>query len=183
MVKNLPAVQETWVGSLGWEDSLEKGMATPSSVLAWRNSMDRGAWCATVHGVTKTWTGLGIVTLSFYRPTPLRRDFSCPFGHPWSSVSVQLGFCETCSICRCSLDAFVGRDELHILLLLCHLDLCRCQSQTQVVTVYRLEGPTALSMCLTDLFLWFTEFRRRLLTGHQFIRKEYNLGTPDGRDA
>ena len=34
-VKNLPAVQETWVRSLEWEDSLEKGMATHSSVLAW----------------------------------------------------------------------------------------------------------------------------------------------------
>ena len=36
MVKNLPAVQETWVWSLGWEDVLEKGMATHSSILAWR---------------------------------------------------------------------------------------------------------------------------------------------------
>ena len=36
MVKNLPAVQKTWVWSLGWEDSLEKGMATHSSILAWR---------------------------------------------------------------------------------------------------------------------------------------------------
>ena len=36
MVKNLPATQETWVPSLDWEDSLEKGMATHSSVLAWR---------------------------------------------------------------------------------------------------------------------------------------------------
>ena len=35
-VKNLPAVQETWVRSLGWEDSLEKGIATHSSILAWR---------------------------------------------------------------------------------------------------------------------------------------------------
>ena len=34
-VKNRPAMQETWVQSLGWEDSLEKGMATHSSVLAW----------------------------------------------------------------------------------------------------------------------------------------------------
>ena len=34
MVKNLPAVQETWVRSLGWEDPLEKGMATHSSILA-----------------------------------------------------------------------------------------------------------------------------------------------------
>ena len=36
LVKNLPAVQETWVQSLGWEDPLEKGMATHSSILAWR---------------------------------------------------------------------------------------------------------------------------------------------------
>ena len=36
MVKNLPAMQETWVQSLGWEDPLEKGKATYSSILAWR---------------------------------------------------------------------------------------------------------------------------------------------------
>ena len=36
MVKNSPAVQETRVGSLGWEDSLEKGITTHSSILAWR---------------------------------------------------------------------------------------------------------------------------------------------------
>ena len=36
MVKNLPALQETWVRSLGWEDPLEEGMATHSSILAWR---------------------------------------------------------------------------------------------------------------------------------------------------
>ena len=36
MVKNLPAVQETWLRSLGWEDPLERGMATHSSILAWR---------------------------------------------------------------------------------------------------------------------------------------------------
>ena len=35
VVKNLPAVQETWVQSLGWEDPLEKEMATHSSILAW----------------------------------------------------------------------------------------------------------------------------------------------------
>ena len=36
LVKNLPAMQETWVQSLGWEDPLEEGMATHSSILAWR---------------------------------------------------------------------------------------------------------------------------------------------------
>jgi len=43
MVKNPPAVQETWVWSLGWEDPLEEGRATHSSILAWRIPMDRGA--------------------------------------------------------------------------------------------------------------------------------------------
>ena len=52
MVKNLPAVQETWVQALGWEDSLEKGMATHSSICL-ENSMDRGAWQGMVHRVTK----------------------------------------------------------------------------------------------------------------------------------
>ena len=36
LVKNLPAMQDTWVRSLGWEDPLEKGKATHSSILAWR---------------------------------------------------------------------------------------------------------------------------------------------------
>ena len=51
MVKNLSAMQETPVQSLGWEDPLEKEMATHSSILAWRIPMDRGAWWATVHRV------------------------------------------------------------------------------------------------------------------------------------
>jgi len=42
-VKNLPAMWETWVQSLGWEDSLEEGVATHSSILSWRIPMDRGA--------------------------------------------------------------------------------------------------------------------------------------------
>ena len=50
-VKNLPAMWETWVRSLGWEDPLEEGMATHSSIPAWRIPMDRGVWQATVHGV------------------------------------------------------------------------------------------------------------------------------------
>ena len=43
VVKNLPAMQDTWVWSLGWKDSLEEGMASYSSILAWRIPMDRGA--------------------------------------------------------------------------------------------------------------------------------------------
>ena len=50
MVKNLPAMQETWVRSLGWEDPLEKGMATHSSILAWRIPWTE----ATVCGITES---------------------------------------------------------------------------------------------------------------------------------
>ena len=56
MVKNPPAMWETWAQLLGWEDSLEEGMATHSSVLVWRIPMDRGTWQATVHGVAKSRT-------------------------------------------------------------------------------------------------------------------------------
>ena len=58
MVQNHPAMQETWVQSLGWEVHLEEGMATHSSILAWRIPMDRGALWAIVLGVAKTWTRL-----------------------------------------------------------------------------------------------------------------------------
>ena len=58
MVKNLPVMWETWVQSLGLEDPLEEGMATNSSILAWRIPMSRGVWWATVHGVTKSQTQL-----------------------------------------------------------------------------------------------------------------------------
>ena len=57
-VRNLPAMQETWVRSLGWEDPLEDGMVIHSSVLAWRIPTDRGAWRATVHGAAKSQTDM-----------------------------------------------------------------------------------------------------------------------------
>ena len=50
LVKNLPAVRETWVRSLGWKDPLEKGKATHSSIVAWRIPLD--------YRVTKSWTQL-----------------------------------------------------------------------------------------------------------------------------
>ena len=53
-VNSPPTVWETWVRSLGWEDPLQEGMATLSSILAWRVPMDRGAWWATAHGVAKS---------------------------------------------------------------------------------------------------------------------------------
>ena len=55
-VKKLLAMRETWVRSLGWEDSLEEGIATRSSILAWIIPMYRGAWWAIVHGVAESYT-------------------------------------------------------------------------------------------------------------------------------
>ena len=57
-VKSPPATQEIWVPCLGGEDPLEEGMATDSSILAWRMPMDGGTWQATVHGVAKSQTRL-----------------------------------------------------------------------------------------------------------------------------
>ena len=54
VVKNLPAMWETWFGTLDLEDPLEEDMATHSSILAWKIPMDRGVWRIIVHGVAKS---------------------------------------------------------------------------------------------------------------------------------
>ena len=64
--KGSPAVQETQVWSLGWEDPPEKGMATPSSISCLENPMDRGAWWATIYGVTKSWIWLNDLHIYTY---------------------------------------------------------------------------------------------------------------------
>ena len=60
-------MQETWVQSLGWEDLLEEGMATHSSILAWRIPIHKGAWQATVQSVTKSQTLLEQATDSMFQ--------------------------------------------------------------------------------------------------------------------
>ena len=67
-LKRLPAMRETWVRSLGWEDPLEKEMATHSSILAWRIPLEGGAWWATIHGVAKSRTRLSDFTHSVFEP-------------------------------------------------------------------------------------------------------------------
>ena len=57
-VKNLPAIWDTLVQSLGQEDPLEKEMAIYSRILAWRIPTDTGAWWATVHQVAESQTQL-----------------------------------------------------------------------------------------------------------------------------
>ena len=66
LVRNLPAMQETTVRFVSWEDPLGKGTAANSSILAWRNPMDRGAWWATVHGVAKNQTPLKRLSLLLF---------------------------------------------------------------------------------------------------------------------
>ena len=59
LVENPPAMQETWVQSLGWKGPMEKETATHSSILFFYsclNSRDRGTWQVTIHGVTKSRT-------------------------------------------------------------------------------------------------------------------------------
>jgi len=57
MVKNSPTMQDTHVRFLGWEDALEKGIATHSNILAWSIQamllLDKGAWRAMIDGITK----------------------------------------------------------------------------------------------------------------------------------
>ena len=78
MVKNLPAKQETPVQSLGQEDPLEEGMATPSSILAWRISMDRGAWKATIHRDARVGHNCSII---------YGKSFPLPYLTPFLKVS------------------------------------------------------------------------------------------------
>ena len=54
MVKNPLVMWETWIPSPGWEDPIEKGTATHTSILAWRIPIDRGAWQTTVHAGTES---------------------------------------------------------------------------------------------------------------------------------
>ena len=66
MVRNPLAMWETWVLSLGWEDPLEEGMTTHSSILVWRIPMDRGVRWATVHGVAESYTTEQLSTSLLY---------------------------------------------------------------------------------------------------------------------
>ena len=68
MAETLPAVQETGVQPLDREDPLEEGVATASTILAWRIPMDRGARWATVHGL-QSWTRLSDEHTCIYQNT------------------------------------------------------------------------------------------------------------------
>ena len=85
-VKNPPAMRETWVPSLGWEDPLEKGKATHSSILAWRIP-----WTVIVHGVTKSQTRLR--DFHTFRVVERPTLFSLPPAPRGHSPLVPLSWC------------------------------------------------------------------------------------------
>ena len=68
MVKNLPSMKETRVQSLGQEDPLEKGMATPLQYFCLEYPMDRGTWWATVRNVAKSQTRLKRLSMDTHHP-------------------------------------------------------------------------------------------------------------------
>ena len=83
LVKNPPAMQETWVRSLGWEDTLEKGKATHSSILAWRIP-----WTvAKTHGVANSWERLSLYLR--FDHSGLVKD-SLYFIHPSSNLTTSV---------------------------------------------------------------------------------------------
>ena len=65
LVKNPPAMWETWVRSLGWEDPLEKGKAAHSSVPAWRSPWAEQSWSRKELGTTERWTRLSALHFTF----------------------------------------------------------------------------------------------------------------------
>ena len=101
MVRHLPAMWETWVQSLGWEDPLEKEMAT--SCLG--NPMDGGAWQTTVHGVTKSPT-YWASSLSLFH-----------FKRTWTTFKSKHNIhdCHSCLLCMC-----VCAQSLNDVWIFCH---------------------------------------------------------------
>ena len=89
MVKNLAALQEIWVRSLGGEDPLQEGLATHSSVLAWRIPLDRGAWRAAVHGGHKVSDRTEQLNSNFVTRT---RNYACSFRYALFVTAALTGF-------------------------------------------------------------------------------------------
>ena len=88
-VKNPPAIWETWVLSLGWEDPLEEGMEIHSSILALRIPMDRGAWWATAQWVIKCRTQLSDLAQNCFKFTQYGK-FQCMFLFLFQAIFVLI---------------------------------------------------------------------------------------------
>ena len=94
LVKNPPAMWEIWVQSLGWEDLLEKGKTTHSSILAWRIP-----W-TTVHGVAKSWTRLSNFHFHFHM-TLQSHSWACIWRIYAESIWSESILAPQCSLQHC----------------------------------------------------------------------------------
>ena len=86
-VKNPPAMQKTWVQFLDWEDPLEGGMATHSSILAWRIPLNRRAWRPTVRGVADSDMTERLSTAHGRFPSSRQRERLCQCLQPKLSLT------------------------------------------------------------------------------------------------
>ena len=82
-VKNLPAIQETWVWSLSWEDPLEEEMATHSNILAWRIPWTEETGGLRCMKLQKSWTQLGWITTSITYSGPVKSLDWSRIVNPW----------------------------------------------------------------------------------------------------
>ena len=95
MVKNPPEMPETWVWSLGWEDPLEEGMTTLSSVLTWKIPINKGAWWATLHVVTESRTQLSdYAQHTAYLNVLFKSELCNKWFMIWATVSSWSCFCQ-----------------------------------------------------------------------------------------
>ena len=114
-VKRLPAIRETWVRSLGREDSPGEGNGNPLQYSCLENPMDGGAWWATVHGVTKSRTRLSDFPPSLPPSLPPSRTSTL---HSVGQVSTELKKFKVCSKLCPVITSKQARPEMaaHILL-------------------------------------------------------------------
>ena len=95
--KNSPATQETWVQSLGWDDPMKEDMATHSSVSTWSSPMDRGAWRATVHWVTKGQTQLKWLSTAYLYSLMKNNSHTMLFSHLKYIIQQFLVYSHSCT--------------------------------------------------------------------------------------
>ena len=113
MAKNLPAMRETWVRSLVWEDLLEKGKATQFSLLAWRIPWTEEPGGATIHRVAKSWTRLS--NFHFLSPPQEREDPWLPCSYTGYNKTLSYGQMDASACltsCQKVLQLFRGRRPL-----------------------------------------------------------------------
>ena len=111
MVKDPPAMWESWVRSLGWEDPLEESVATHSSVLAWRIPMNRRAWRATGCKESDTTEQLKYSTARDHMQSVCRTPGVNVSSDPLSSRSFLKFLLNLLQYCLCFMYWFFGQES------------------------------------------------------------------------